>query len=82
MSQLLTLIQKALLHSRRNGSTNGFMQPVYNNRIFLCIIEKEEVYTTTYSDFEEAKRALFSYISSISYLTPQEFGDLSREEIA
>ncbi|HIA3653953.1 MULTISPECIES: IS3 family transposase [Enterococcus] len=45
-------------------------------------LKKEEVYTTTYSDFEEAKRALFSYISSISYLTPQEFGDLSREEIA
>ncbi|WP_200770032.1 IS3 family transposase [Enterococcus faecium] len=45
-------------------------------------LKKEEVYTTTYSDFEEAKRALFSYISSISYLTPQEFEDLSREEIA
>ncbi|MBK4843670.1 transposase [Enterococcus faecium] len=45
-------------------------------------MKKEEVYTTTYSDFEEAKRALFSYISSISYLTPQEFEDLSREEIA
>ncbi|MBK4852002.1 transposase [Enterococcus faecium] len=45
-------------------------------------MKKEEVYTTTYSDFEVAKRALFSYISSISYLTPQEFGDLSREEIA
>ncbi|WP_270097095.1 hypothetical protein, partial [Enterococcus faecium] len=36
----------------------------------------------TLSDFEEAKRALFSYISSISYLTPQEFEDLTREEIA
>ena len=45
-------------------------------------LKKEEVYTTTYSDFEEAKRALFSYISSISYLTPQEFEDLTREEIA
>ncbi|PHL03776.1 IS3 family transposase [Enterococcus faecium] len=45
-------------------------------------LKKEEVYTTTYSDFEEAKRALFSYISSIGYLTPQEFEDLSREEIA
>ena len=45
-------------------------------------LKKEEVYTTTYSDFEEAKREQFSYISSISYLTPQEFGDLSREEIA
>ncbi|MBK4868103.1 hypothetical protein CU012_2700 [Enterococcus faecium] len=31
-------------------------------------MKKEEVYTTTYSDFEEAKRALFSYISSIGYL--------------
>ena len=45
-------------------------------------LKKEEVYTTTYSDFEEAKRALFSYISSIGYLTPQEFEDLTREEIA
>lgn len=45
-------------------------------------LKKEEVYTTTYSDFEEAKRALFSYISSISYLTPQEFEDLTRKEIA
>lgn len=45
-------------------------------------LKKEEVYATTYSDFEEAKRALFSYISSIGYLTPQEFEDLSREEIA
>lgn len=45
-------------------------------------LKKEEVYTTTYSDFEEAKRALSSYISSISYLTPQEFEDLTREEIA
>lgn len=55
-------------------------------------LKKEEVYTTTYSDFEEANRSLFSYIegfynrnrihSSIGYLTPQEFEDLSREEMA
>lgn len=59
---------------------------------FHVSLKKEEVYTTTYSDFEEAKRALFSYIegfynrnrthSSIGYLTLQEFNDLSREEIA
>ncbi|MGS6484625.1 hypothetical protein ACU64K_13290 (plasmid) [Enterococcus faecium] len=49
---------------------------------YASLKKEEEVYTTTYSDFEEAKRALFSYISSISYLTPQEFEDLTREEIA
>ncbi|MGM0304069.1 hypothetical protein IGI66_003734 [Enterococcus sp. AZ048] len=59
---------------------------------FHASLKKEEVYTTTYSDFEEANRSLFSYIegfynrnrihSSIGYLTPQEFEDLSREEMA
>ncbi|WP_221635951.1 IS3 family transposase [Listeria seeligeri] len=46
-------------------------------------MKKEEVYTTTYLNFEEANRALFNYIvgfynrnrlhSSIHYFTPQEF---------
>lgn len=59
---------------------------------FHASLKKEEVYTTTYSDFEEANRSLFSYIegfynrnrihSSIGYLTPQEFEYLSREEMA
>ncbi|EGO2662357.1 IS3 family transposase [Enterococcus faecalis] len=55
-------------------------------------MKKEEVYTTTYSDFEEANRSLFSYIegfynrnrihSSIHYLTPQEFEDLETEKMS
>ncbi|MFB5536450.1 IS3 family transposase [Enterococcus faecium] len=55
-------------------------------------LKKEEVYTTSYSDFEEANRALFSYIegfynrnrihSSIHYLTPQEFEELAKEKMA
>ncbi|RSL35939.1 hypothetical protein B7758_10460, partial [Enterococcus durans] len=54
---------------------------------FHASLKKEEVYTTSYSDFEEANRALFSYIegfynrnrihSSIHYLTPQEFEYIS-----
>lgn len=57
---------------------------------FHASLKKEEVYTTHYSDFEEANRALFSYIegfynrnrihSSIDYLTPQEFEDLSKRK--
>ncbi|EOT57123.1 hypothetical protein I579_00661 [Enterococcus asini ATCC 700915] len=59
---------------------------------FHASLKKEEVYTTTYSDFEEANRALFSYIegfynrnrihSSIHYLTPQEFEELAKEKMA
>lgn len=59
---------------------------------FHASLKKEEVYTTNYSDFEEANRALFSYIegfynrnrihSSIDYLTPQEFEDLSKRKQA
>lgn len=58
---------------------------------FHASLKKEEVYTTTYSDFEEANRSLFSYIegfynrnrihSSIHYLTPQEFEDLETEKM-
>ena len=56
---------------------------------FHASLKKEEVYTTSYSDFEEANRALFSYIegfynrnrihSSIHYLTPQEFEALAKK---
>ncbi|WP_148294504.1 IS3 family transposase [Enterococcus mundtii] len=59
---------------------------------FHASLKKEEVYTTTYSDFEEANRSLFSYIegfynrnrihSSIHYLTPQEFEDLETEKMS
>ncbi|OJG74839.1 hypothetical protein RV12_GL002256 [Enterococcus quebecensis] len=47
---------------------------------------------TTYSDFEKANRALFSYIegfynrnrihSSINYLTPQEFEDQEKVKLS
>ncbi|WP_207940473.1 hypothetical protein DOK78_002031 [Enterococcus sp. DIV2402] len=50
---------------------------------FPASLKKEEVYTTTYLNFEEANQALFSYIDrfysrnrnhcSINYLTPHEF---------
>ncbi|PPA90240.1 hypothetical protein C4A77_24860 [Brevibacillus laterosporus] len=53
----------------------------YNN-VGIESLQKEEIYRTSYEDFEEAKRALFSYIegfynrnrihSSIDYQTPQE----------
>lgn len=59
---------------------------------FHASLKKEEVYTTTYSDFEEANRALFSYIegfynrnrihSSINYLTPQEFEDQEKTKLS
>ncbi|MFD2669324.1 IS3 family transposase [Listeria grayi] len=59
---------------------------------FHASLKKEEVYTTSYSNFEEANLALFSYIeefynrnrvhSSINYLTPQEFEDLEKEKMA
>lgn len=50
---------------------------------FHASLKKEEVYQTTYTDFEAAKRAIFRYIeglynqnhihSSIGYQTPNEF---------
>lgn len=59
---------------------------------WLSTFQKEEVYTTSYSDFEEANRVLFSYIeefynrnqipSSIHYLTPQEFEEFVKEKMA
>ncbi|MFL3712344.1 IS3 family transposase [Vagococcus salmoninarum] len=58
---------------------------------FHASLKKEEIYVTTYLDFEEAKRELFSYIegfynrnrihSSINYLTPQEFEDLEKVKL-
>jgi len=59
---------------------------------FHSILKKEEVYTSTYSDFEEARIALFYYIeswynrkrihSSINYLTPQQLEDIQRQKIS
>ena len=52
---------------------------------FHSVLKKEEVYTTTYYTFEEAKSALFEYIesfynrkrrhSAIDYKTPQQVED-------
>lgn len=52
---------------------------------FHSVLKKEEVYTTTYHTFEEAKTALFEYIesfynrkrrhSALDYKTPQEVED-------
>ena len=52
---------------------------------FHSVLKKEEVYTTTYYTFEEAKSALFKYIesfynrkrrhSAIDYKTPQQVED-------
>lgn len=54
--------------------------------------KKEEVYRTTYKDFEAARLALFRYIESwynrrqihraIDYLTPQELEDLCGNKVA
>lgn len=68
--------------------------PYDNTRIesFHASLKKEEVYTTSYSDFKEANRAQFSYIegfynrnrihSLIHYLTPQGFKELAKEKMA
>lgn len=59
---------------------------------FHATLKKEEVYQTTYIDFEAARLALFGYIESwynrrrihgaINYLTPQQLEDLCRKEAA
>jgi putative transposase len=59
---------------------------------FHATLKKEEVYQTTYSNFEKARLSLFHYIESwynrkrihgaINYLTPQQLEDLCREEAA
>ncbi|PIC62558.1 IS3 family transposase [Sporosarcina sp. P13] len=59
---------------------------------FHATLKKEEVYQTTYIDFETARMALFSYIESwynrrrihgaIDYLTPQQLEDSCRKEVA
>ncbi len=58
----------------------------------IDVQQPEEVYQTTYIDFETARLALFSYIESwynrklihgaINYLTPQQQEDLCRKEAA
>ncbi|TPH11106.1 hypothetical protein EGH09_18755 [Brevibacillus laterosporus] len=62
----------------------------YNN-VGIESLQKEKIYRTSYEDFEEAKRALFSYIegfynrsrihSSIDYQTPQELEEKIRSKI-
>lgn len=57
---------------------------------FHATLKKEEIYRTTYIDFETARLALFHYIESwynrrrihgaINYLTPQQLEDLCRKE--
>ena len=52
---------------------------------FHSVLKKEEIYTTTYHTFEEAKNALFEYIesfynrkrrhSALDYKTPQQVED-------
>lgn len=59
---------------------------------FHATLKKEEVYQTTYIDFEAARLSLFHYIESwynrkrihgaINYLTPQQLEDLCRQEAA
>ncbi|WP_431382803.1 IS3 family transposase [Enterococcus gallinarum] len=65
---------------KHSYSQKGTPYDQCRNRLFPYLIEKEAVYTTSYSDFEEANRALFSYIegsynrkrihSSINCFTP------------
>ncbi|WP_410250590.1 IS3 family transposase [Listeria seeligeri] len=57
-----------------------------------CLVKKEEVYVTTYPDFEKANRALLSYMegfynhnrihSSTNYLTPQDLADQEKANLA
>ncbi|WP_376716708.1 IS3 family transposase [Enterococcus dongliensis] len=54
---------------------------------FHTSLKKEKVYTTIYSDFEEANRALFNYVEgfykihrSIDYLTPQSLKIYQKEK--
>lgn len=59
---------------------------------FHASLKKEEVYTTSYADFDQANQALFAYIegfynrnrihSSINYLTPQEFENQEKAKLA
>lgn len=76
------VISKGMIHSfSRKGNP-------YDNACiesFHSVLKKEEVYTTTYSTFEEAKKALFEYIesfynrkrrhSALQYKTPQQVED-------
>ncbi len=76
--------------TRHSYSRKGTRYDNAGIEFFHASLKKEEVYTTSYSDFEEANRALLSYIegfynrnrihSSIHYLTPQEFEELAKEK--
>ena len=71
----------------KNITAEPITQAVRNACIesFHSALKKEEVYTTTYNTFEEAKTALFEYIESLSnhkrrhsslgYKTPQQVED-------
>jgi transposase InsO family protein len=72
-------------HIPHSYSAKGYPYDNSPMESFNSIIKKEEVYTTTYKDFQDAKLALFEYIegyyntvrihSSIDYYTPNEFED-------
>lgn len=68
---------------RHSYSLKGYTYDNSAIESFHASLKKEEVYQTTYTDFEAAKRAIFRYIegwynqnrihSSIGYQTPNEF---------
>ena len=86
--------EKALKEAKIKQSFSRKGCPYDNSCIesFHATLKKEEVYQTTYIDFETARLALFSYIESwynrkrihgaINYLTPQQLEDLCRKEAA
>ena len=83
------LSSRGILHSfSRKGNP-------YDNACiesFHSVLKKEEIYRHTYSDFKEARRAIFEYIeswynrkrihSAIEYMTPQQKEDAEREKAA
>ena len=74
-------IRECYIHSA--GRVTPMIMPASNPSILY--LKKEEVYTTTYYTFEEAKSALFEYIesfynrkrrhSALDYKTPQQVED-------
>ena len=74
--------------SGKNITTELATQAIKNTCLmesFHSVLKKEEVYTTVYQTFEEAKTALFEYIesfynrkrrhSALGYKTPQQVED-------
>lgn len=80
-----------MYHFHKNNTRKGTPYDNAGIESFHASLKKEEVYTKSYSDFEEANRALFNYIkgfynrnrshSSINYFTPQEFEELEKEKL-